>query len=115
MKICGRDYKIPELGFGTIRQLEENGISIFDLQRPNKKFISIITAFVGLATGLEVEQADELLQQHLLGGGNFDGWLNEINKAVENSGFFQAMMKKEQKTAPTSKTAKKPKIQAVNE
>ena len=97
MRINGRDYRIPELDFGTVRRLEENGISFFDLQKPKKKYFSIITAFAGLATQMEPEEVDFVLQQHLLGGGSFEGYLEEITKAVETSGFFQAMMKKNQK------------------
>jgi len=100
MRINGRDFRIPELDFSIVRKLEENGISLFDISKPKKKFFSILTAFASIAMKTEIEDADYILQQHILGGGNFDGWLEEINKAVEDSGFFQAMMKKSQKSTP---------------
>lgn len=94
MRINGRDFRIPELDFSMVRKLEDSGISFFDLQKPKKKYFSIITAFAGMATQAEPEEVDYLLQQHLLGGGTFDGWIEEILKAVESSGFFQVMMKR---------------------
>ena len=98
MRINGKDYKIPEVGFGTVRQLENCGISFFDIaNHPEKKFMSIVNAFVCITVGIEPEQADELIEQHLLGGGTFDGWMQEINEAVAKSGFFQAMTKKSSK------------------
>jgi len=100
MKINGKEYKIPEIGFDAVCQLEETGFSLFDIQNPKKKFMTIIRAFVALATGLEPEDASHLIEQHLLGGGKMDGWMEEIVKAVETSGFFQAVMKKSQKKAP---------------
>lgn len=114
MRINGREYRIPEITFGTIRILEGYGVSIFDMNF-KKKFLSIVTGFVCITLNIEPEDADFVIEQHLLGGGTFDGWMDEINKAVENSGFFQAMTKKEQKKTPTSKVAKIPKTTTPTE
>lgn len=102
MIINGKNYRIPELGFGLVRRLEGYGISLFELNIHNK-YLSIINAFVCITLNIEPDQADLLLEQHLLGGGSFDNWMVEINEAVENSGFFQAMLKKSQKKAPNQK------------
>jgi hypothetical protein len=106
MIINGKNYRIPELGFGMVRRLEGYGISLFDIQNnPAKKFYSIITAFACITLNIEPEQADFLLEQHLLGGGNFEGYLDEITEAVGNSGFFQAMLRKNEKKSSTQKKA----------
>ncbi len=104
MIINGKNYGIPELGFDTVCRLEGYGISLFDVQNnPGKKMMSIIRAFTCITLNIEPEQASFIIEQHLLGGGSFDGWLQEINEAVEKSGFFQAMLRKNEKKSPTQK------------
>lgn len=97
MIINGKNYRIPEINFEEVCLLEEYGVSLFDVKQPKKKFLTIIRAFVSLATGMDTESASFLIQQHILGGGNMDGWFEEINKAVDTSGFFQALNKKAEK------------------
>lgn len=99
MRINGKNYRIPELDFDTVCNLEDAGISIFDIRNPRKKFMSIIRAFAALATGTSQEDASNLIQQHLLGGGTFEGWFEEITEAMEKSDFFQAMAKKEKRNS----------------
>lgn len=107
MRINGKEYRIPEIGFEQICQLEEAGIPIYDGKALNKKRMSLIRAFVEIATGLESEDASHLIEQHLLGGGDIDGWIEEIMGSIENSGFFQAMLKKKQKEALKSSAKQK--------
>jgi hypothetical protein len=106
MRINGKEYRIPEIGFEQICELEEAGIPIYDPKQLDKKRMSLVRAFVGLATGLESADASRLIEQHLLGGGNMDGWVDEIMESVEKSGFFQAMMKKKQKENLKASTKK---------
>lgn len=96
MKVNGKEVRIPEVTFGTVRELESYGVSVFDMDF-QKKFLTILNAFICISLKIQPEQADFLMEQHLLGGGDFDGWIDEINNAVETSGFFQAMEKKNQK------------------
>ena len=118
MRINGKDYRIPELGFEQMCDLEDRGISLFDISNPGRKLLSILRSFVAIATGLDNESASELIEQHVYGGGNFDGWLDEINKAVEDSGFFQAVLKQEEKKqekaqAKTQKAKEKAKVTPI--
>lgn len=113
MRINGRDYRVPELGFNTVCDLEEKGISIYDIINPKvlkKKFMSIIRAFVGLATGLEPEESSALIEEHLLNGGTMDGWLDEIIESVEKSGFFQQLVNRKNPKAPQDHKKKITKI-----
>jgi hypothetical protein len=107
MRINGKEFRIPEIGFGTVRKLEGYGVSIFDMNF-KKKFITIINTFVCISLNIEPDDADYLIEQHLLGGGSFDGWMEEINKAVETSPFFLAIEKKSQKKTAVKKTDQEP-------
>lgn len=91
MKLNGKEYKIPEITFDTVCELEDAGISLTDIGKPKKKVMSIVRAFVKLATGFENEQVSELIEEHLASGGSFDGIFEEINKAMAESRFFQKM------------------------
>jgi hypothetical protein len=106
MKINGVNYGIPTIGFKAVKQLSQYGVSLFDLDF-KRDFLSIISAFAGLATGLNSDDVDDLIEQHLLGGGTMEEWVDEILKAVENSPFLQSMNKKQKKAQ--SKTAVKEK------
>lgn len=98
MKINGQNYGIPTIGFKAVKELSQYGVSLFNLNF-KRDFLTIISAFAGLATGLEPDDVDELIEQHLLGGGTMEGWIEEIIKAVENSPFLSAMNKKTSKKA----------------
>ena len=64
MKLNGKEYKIPELDFNAVCQLEELGI---DLVGQNAKPFSTLCAFVALAVG-DTEKAGKELETHLEGG-----------------------------------------------
>lgn len=88
MKINNKIYKIPELNYNTICILEEMGISLTDM---DKRVFSTVRGFVALAMNGDYEKAGEEIEEHLKNGGSLDEVLEEINKAVEESGFFQAL------------------------
>lgn len=88
MKINNKIYKIPELNYNTICILEEMGISLTDM---DKRVFSTVRGFVALAMDGNFEKAGEEIEEHLNNGGSLDEILEEINKAVEESGFFQTL------------------------
>ena len=88
MKINKKIYKIPELNYNTICTLEEMGISLTDM---DKKILSTVRGFLALAMNGDYEKAGKEMEEHLRNGGSLDETLEEINKAVEESGFFQAL------------------------
>ncbi len=118
MRINGVDYRVPELGFNTICELEDKGISIYDIISPKvlrKKYMTIIRAFTGLATGLEPEETSFLIEKHLLSGGTMEGWLDEIIESVEKSDFFQKLVNRKNPKTPQDHKKKITKIPAEEE
>lgn len=91
MKINGKTYKMPELSFNAMCQLEDMGISLEDL---DKKPMAAIRGFLALAIG-DTETAGKELEAHIVNGGDFSEIADEIAKAVQNSGFFQALSVKQ--------------------
>lgn len=87
----GRQYKDIEITYNDIADLEDKGIDIRKLDA-NKTF-STIRAIIAIAFGGNSELAGQEIQLHIVNGGSFEDLGEIVNKAVENSSFFQALKK----------------------
>lgn len=92
MVINGKEYRIPELNFNTMCMLEDMGLSLVDM---DKRVLSTVRGFLALAMDGDFEKAGEELENHLTYGGDLDGMMEEINKAVSESGFFRSLKQRE--------------------
>jgi hypothetical protein len=95
MFINNKEIKLPDINFNTMCDLESMGVSIVSMQA---KPLITVRAFTALAMNADLETAGKEVEQHLFNGGKLLDMLNEINKAVEDSGFFQKMLKNQEKT-----------------
>ena len=108
MIINGKNYRIPELNFNTMCQLEDMGLSLTQM---DKKVLGTVRAFLALAMNGDYERAGTEIEAHLVNGGELDGMMEEVNEAVQSSGFFQALLKnhktgnRESKSKETEKAA----------
>lgn len=102
MKINGKNYKMPELNFNAMCNLEDMGVSITSL---DKKPMATIRGFIALAIG-DPEKAGKELEEHIVNGGTLDDIISDITKAVSESGFFQALSAKQPESNPTSQSKK---------
>lgn len=84
MKINGREYKLPELNFNTMCTLEDMGVSLVEM---DKKVLSTVRGFLALAMDGDMEKAGMEIEKHMTEGGKIDPIMEEINKAVSESGF----------------------------
>lgn len=103
MLINGKNYIMPELNFNTMCRLEEMGVTLSDM---DQKVLSTVRGFLALAIGGDLEKAGQELEAHLSKGGSLDQMLREINQAVENSGFFQGLVKSKTKSNGTGQKKK---------
>ena len=87
MKINGKNYTLPELDFNAMCTLEDMGVSITSM---DKKPMATIRGFIALAIG-DSEKAGKELEEHIVNSGKLDDILNDITKAVNDSGFFRAL------------------------
>lgn len=97
MIINGKSYKLPELDFNAVCELEEMGVSLLD---GNVKPLTMIRGFVALTIG-DSEQAGKEIEAHLINGGSLVDIMAEITEAIDNSGFFHALG-----ATPTKKVSK---------
>lgn len=91
MIINNKEYKLPELNFNTICMLEDMGLSLTEM---DKKVLSTVRGFLALAMDGDEEKAGREMEMHLANGGDLNEMMEEINRAVQTSGFFQALSKK---------------------
>lgn len=94
MKINGKTYKIPEMDFNMICDLEEAGVSILEL---DEKPISSLRGFLSVIGEMSLEEAGNEIQEHLMKDGSIDEIVTEVMLALVNSGFFQALLSPEEK------------------
>ena len=71
--------------------LEDMGLSLTEM---DKKVLSTVRGFLALAMDGDEEKAGREMEMHLANGGDLNEMMEEINKAVNESGFFQALSKK---------------------
>lgn len=89
--INNKKYDVPELTFKHFTTMEEQGFSIVESFR-KKQYLLMAMGFTCAITGLEREEAEELLTQHVLGGGNIVDIVKVFNEAASESDFFSKML-----------------------
>nr|DAQ68507.1 MAG TPA: tail assembly chaperone protein [Caudoviricetes sp.] len=96
--VNGKEYKAKELTYNALCRLEDFGVSMSDVQA---KAFSFIRGYIAYCGDIEPEEAGKEIEAHVVKTGNLDAVSNAIEKAVENSGFFQAFQKQETETTKT--------------
>ena len=108
VKINNKKYEVPELTFRHLAMMEEQGFSVLDAFRKKQIFLMAM-GFVCAVTGEDREEAERLLEQHVLGGGDIGDIYVAFAEAVDRSAFFRKMLglgEEEQKKTKTSKAPK---------
>lgn len=95
MIINGQNYRIPEITFGVAYKFKQDkGIDLKEALVGVSRLDELsIAAFFSLAVENDLNTAVDLLGQYLSSGGDFVDIVQEIDKAIEESGFFQAWLR----------------------
>lgn len=102
-----KNYVVHELGFKDMVHMEDMGFSVIDMMT-KKQVFSLATAFTGVVAGCERAEAEELCQQHILGGGDIQDIYVAFMKAADESAFFKKLLNvKEEPEKKTTKTSQK--------
>jgi len=107
--INNKVYNVPELTFAHSKILEQCGVPLRRLIDPDLAF-TICSAFVAIVTNNDIEGADHLLEQHVLGGGTLDEIYGAYVTAVTESGFFKKLLENQEKKTVKKATSKTTKI-----
>jgi hypothetical protein len=110
VKINGKNYNVKEMNMAEYTKMEEQGFSIIEAFR-KKQLTLIAMGFVCVAVGCDREDAEYLITQHVLGGGNIIEITNAFADAIAESDFFRKMLGldvgNEQDTSKKSTRSKK--------
>lgn len=90
--INGREYDVPELDNNAIIELADNGLDIFSKSFKKKSTLSAARAIIAWIEGIDVEDAGEEMQNHIVNGGDLQDLLEAFNTAIGESGFIKALM-----------------------
>lgn len=105
VKVNNKSYEVPELTFKHFTLMEEQGFSV--VEAFNKKQAMLLSmGFVCIVANVERDEAEHLIEQHVLGGGKIADIVNSFFEAASNSGFFRKMLGME-KTEKEKKPEKK--------
>lgn len=100
MIINGKTYTVPELDFNAMCELEDMGVALNEM---DKKVLTTVRGFLALAMKTDMEAAGKELEGHLASGGNINEMVEEVNRAVNESGFFRSLSKTQEKANRTGK------------
>ena len=92
MKLNNKTYIVPELTFRHFTMMEDQGFSLVEAFQKRKVFL-LAMGFVCAVTGEDRDEAERLIEQHVLGGGSIEDIYSAFAEAVESSGFFKKMLK----------------------
>ena len=94
MKICGKDYIVPELTFEHAELLEkESGVGLYDIVF-GKYTTLAARIFIQIVTGLDADDAKAVLNEHIKTGGYkaMGDIVDAFVEAVFDSDFFCALL-----------------------
>ena len=86
--VNNRLYQAKEFDFNLLCDLEDQGLSLDDIDKKPMSLIRIYLAFCG---NLTKEQAGIEIEKHVISGGKFNDVLEAMSEQMKNSGFFRAL------------------------
>lgn len=92
VKINGKAYAVPELNFRHSKLMEQMGLPVEGMVS-RKYLFTAVSAFTAITVGCEPEQADHLIEQHILGGGDLEGIYKAYFTALNESAFFKKLLR----------------------
>lgn len=102
VKINNKNYEVPQLTFKHFTKMEEQGFSIVDAFQ-KKQMMLIAMGFTCVVADVDRDEAENLLEQHILGGGNLGSIVGSFVEASNKSDFFKKMLGAEEKKAEKKK------------
>lgn len=104
MTINNEEVKIPSITFGFAMEAKKQGKDLKLLLPQIQELDELaIASFMSLAFDFDDKKAIETIEQYFTEGGDFVGLLEEINRAVEESNFFQVWLRTMEKLQPSKK------------
>ena len=97
--VNNKSYKAKEFDFNLLCDLEEQGLSLEDI---DKKPMSLIRTYLAFCGNITKEQAGKEIEWHLENGGKFNDVVEAMSEQMQESGFFRSLANKSEETEETS-------------
>lgn len=110
VKINGKSYDVPRLGFGHMEMLESEGYDIISMFK-KKQMFAPTSAFIMLCANCDRDEANRLAEQHVYGGGNLGDIYNAFVKAIQESDFFRKIFQMEEEESNQENAKKSEQIE----
>ena len=104
--VNGKSYRAKEFDFNLLCDLEDQGLSLEDIDR---KPMSLIRTYLAFCGNLSKEQAGKEIEAHLENGGKFNDVVEAMSEQMSNSGFFRSLQQANEETEGTETSTKNPK------
>lgn len=106
--INGKSYKAKEFDFNLLCDLEDQGLSLDDI---DKKPMSLVRTYLSFCAGITKEMAGKEIEAHIENGGKFNDVVEAMSDMMKDSGFFRSISKGKEEdegetSAPSAKTKK---------
>ena len=82
---------VPELTFRHSKMMEQMGLPVEGMTSRLYVF-TCVSAFVAIVVGCGQDQADYLVDQHIMGGGSLESIYEAYVNAIKDSGFFKKLL-----------------------
>ena len=103
-KVNGTEYSAKPFDFNLLADFEDMGISIGTLvTKPNVA----MRAYLAVCGNISIKDAGEEINAHIVSGGLLDELADAMNNAMDESDFFQQMVRKAVEAAKEKKSQKK--------
>ncbi len=96
--VNGVTYTAKEFTYNVICDLEDMGVQLSDF---GAKPMSMVRAYFSICAGKDLDFVGKEIEAHIIAGGNLEGIVQTISDAMESSGFFQALQKRENSDTTT--------------
>lgn len=105
--VNGKSYRAKEFDFNFLCDLEEQNLSLEDI---DKKPMSLIRSYLAFSANITKEQAGKEIESHLENGGEFKDIVEIMGQQMQDSGFFRSLNKgTEEESGETSQKSAKSK------
>ena len=115
VRINQKNYEVPELTFRHSKMMEQMGLPVEGMLSRNYLF-SAVSAFTAIVAKCDPDQADHLVEQHILGGGGLEDIYSAYATAIQESRFFRKLLHlDEQEKASKKKSSAKTEPKSLEE
>ena len=83
--VNGKSYRAKEFDFNFLCDLEDQNLSLEDI---DKKPMSLIRSYLAFSADITKEQAGIEIEKHLENGGKFNDIVEIMGQQMQDSGFF---------------------------